>query len=411
MSENLKNIPSDEEDRVKALERYENVEKGIRREEVFDRLAALAALICNAPVAFIKLVGREKQYIKASFGSEGSTMPRSAGICQYTIMQDDILEIRDSLEHELFQKDPNLPGPDKLRFYAGVPLKTPEGYKVGTLCVIDKKPGILSESQKEAIKTLADEIISRYELILLKNLLSEKNSEKDELIKIVSHDIRNPLGGIINFSELLLEELENPDHLEMVKYIEKGGETILSIINLMLDSDNVRNRAFIVKPEQVDVVVLTKKVIGLFKSALDRKSQKLILEMDDHMDGELDKEKWELVVGTLLSNAIRFTPKKGTITIKLTTVVKTKKLLDFTIKDSGMGMPEELLEDIYSGKESIIRPCTEGKESTGFGLFMAKKYVSLLQGMIKVSSEDGKGTVIKVLIPIKKNVKANSTYR
>lgn len=400
MTENLKKIPTDEADRVKALERYENIEKGIHREEVFDRLAALAALICNAPVAFIKLVGRDKQYVKASFGSEGSTMPRSAGICQYTIMQDDILEIRDSLDHEIFKNDPSLPGPDKLRFYAGVPLKTPDGYKVGTLCVIDKKPGILSESQKEAIKTLADEIISRYELISLKNLLAEKNAEKDELIKIVSHDIRNPLGGIMNFSELLLEELEEPDHLEMVKYIIKGGETILSTINLMLDSDHVRNRAFIVKPEPVDVVVLTKKVIGLFKSTLDKKNQKLILELDDHMNGELDKEKYELIVGNLLSNAIRFNPEKGTIRIKLTTVVKTKKLLDFTIEDTGMGMSEELLEDLYSGKESSIRADTVGNKSTGFGMFMAKKYVSLLKGMIKVSSVEGKGTIINVLIPI-----------
>lgn len=400
MSDDLKNLPADEADRVKALERYENIDKDIQRNDVFDRLAALAALICNAPVAFIKLVGRDKQYVKASFGSEGSSMPRSTGICQYTIMQDDILEIRDSLEHELFKNDPNLPGPEKLRFYAGVPLKTPDGFKVGTLCVMDKKTGILSDSQKEAIRTLADEIISRYELISLKNLLSERNAEKEELIKIVSHDIRNPLGGIINFSELLLEELEDPDHLEMVKNIAKGGETILSIVNLMLDSDSVRNKAFIVKPEPVDVVALTKKVVGLFRKAMDEKNQKLIVEMDDQLDGELDKEKWELIVGNLLSNAIRFTPEKGTITIKLTSLVKTKKLLDFTIKDTGIGMPDKLLEDIYSGKETIIRPSTEGKESTGFGMFMAKKYVSLLKGMIKVSSDEGKGTVINVLIPI-----------
>ena len=400
MTENFKNLPADEEDRVKALGKYENLETGIVREKVFDRLAALAALICNAPVSFIKLVGSDKQYVKASFGSEGSTMPRSAGICQYTILQDDILEVRDSLEHELFKKDPALPGPDKLRFYAGVPLRTPEGYKVGTLCVIDKKPGKLSESQKEALRTLADEIISRYELVSVKNLLIEKNAEKDELIKIVSHDIRNPLGGIINFSELLVEELKNPDHLEMVRYIEKGAETILSIISLMLDTDYVRNNAFIVKREAVDVVELTKKVISLFKNVLDRKKQKLIIEMDDQIVGELDKEKWELIVGNLLSNAIRFTSEKGTITIKLTSVVRTKKLLDFTIIDTGMGMSEEMLEDLYTGSESIIRPCTEGKESTGFGMFMAKKYVSLLKGMIKVRSEVGNGTEVNVLIPI-----------
>ena len=400
MTEKVKHIPADEADRIKALQMYENVEEEIIREEVFDRLAALAALICNAPIAFIKLVGHDKQFIKASFGSPGSTMPRSAGICQYTILQDDVLEVRDSLEHELFKQDPDLPGPDKLRFYAGVPLRTPAGYKIGTLCVIDRIPGKLSDSQKEALRTLANEIISRYELVLIQNKLSEKNAEKDALIKIVSHDIRNPLGGIISFSEMLANELDNPEHREMLGYIEKGGETILSIINLMLDSDYVRNKAFIVKPEPVDVVSLTKKVIDLFKSAMDRKNQNLILDMEDQMEGELDKEKWELIVGNVLSNAIRFTPEKGTITIKLTKQVRTKILLDFTITDTGIGMSEEMLEEIYSGKESIIRPCTEGQESTGFGMFMAKKYVSLLKGMIKVTSEEGKGTETNVIIPI-----------
>lgn len=393
-------IPANEEARLNALGKYENLDKEIIREEVFDRLAALAALICNAPVAFIKLVSLDKQYVKASFGSDGKTMPRSAGICQYTILQDDVLEIRDSLKHALFKKDTALPGPDKLRFYAGVPLQTPDGYKVGTLCVIDKKPGRLSDSQKEALRTLADEIISRYELVSIQNLLTEKNDEKDELIKIVSHDIRNPLTGIINFSELLLEELQNPDHLEMVRNIEKGGETILTIINLMLDSDYVRNKAFIVRPEPVEVVSLTQKVIGMFKNDMERKNLTLKTEMTDHLDGELDKEKWELIVGNLLSNAIRYTKAGGSITISLKQTIRTKNLLDFTIKDTGIGIPKEMLDMIYSGNESIIRPCTEGKESTGFGLFMAKKYVSLLKGMIKITSKEGSGTEINVLIPI-----------
>lgn len=81
-------------------------------------------------------------------------------------------------------------------------------------------------------------------------------------------------------------------------------------------------------------------------------------------------------------------------------MVKTKKLLDFTINDTGVGLPGDLLEDIYSGKESSIRADTDGNKSTGFGMFMAKKYVSLMKGMIKVSSKEGKGTIINVLIPI-----------
>ncbi|MEX0944118.1 MAG: GAF domain-containing sensor histidine kinase [Balneolaceae bacterium] len=391
---------SEKRKRLNALYRYETLDHIPEQDPVFDRLAALAAQICNVPISYIKLITDDKQYVKASYGIERDDKPGSLGICQYTILQDDILEIRDSYDHELFKKNPKLHGQKNLRFYAGVPLITPDGFKIGTLCLIDTKPGVLSDSQKEALRTLADEIMSRYELNLTRNELKKKNDEKDELIKIVSHDIRNPLAGIISYSELLKEELKDEYFLEMVGNIEKGSESILSIINLMLDSEYVRNQAFIIRNEKVDAEEVTSNVIELYKKMVLRKDQKLDIRMDKQIKANLDSDKWKQIVGNLLNNAIRFTDRGGTISVHLTKTETTKTLLELTITDTGIGIPEQILDDIYSGKESIIRKDTEGKKSSGFGMFLSKKYVSLMKGMINITSKVDVGTEIKVRIPI-----------
>lgn len=400
MTPSQKKKSNRESDRVKALYRYESLEKGAQKEQVFDRLAALAAQICDVPVAYIKLITDEAQYIKASFGAEWDGKPEKPGICQHTVHQDEILEIRDSHTDELFKKNPDLNGSKELRFYAGVPLKTPDGYNIGTLCLMDTQPGQLSDSQKEALTTLADEIMSRFELNRIRDQLAKKNEEKDELIKIVSHDIRNPLAGILSYSELLKEELTNDEHHEMIRSIQKGGEDILSIINLMLDSEFVRNKAFIVRKKEIDAVQSIHKVIKLYQKAIEKKRQNLVLDLPVRMKANLDKDKWEQIIGNLLSNATRYTDVDGTITIQLKNTVMIKDLLELSVSDTGIGMSEEILENLYSGKESIIRKCTEGKKSSGFGMFITKKYVSLMKGMISVTSEVGRGSEINVRIPI-----------
>ena len=386
--------------RLKALHRYETLVDGVRKEIVFDRLAALAAQICGVPIAYIKLITDDSQYTKAAYGAEWTDKPDKLGICNHTIQQDRILEIKDSDEHELFEKDQDLRERWGRRFYAGVPLKTPDGHNIGTLCLMDDKPGSLSDSQKEALKTLSDEIISRYELNRIRDELAKKNEEKDELIKIVSHDIRNPLAGIINYSGLLIELLTDEELLEMARIIEKGGETILSVVNLMLDSDEVRNRAFIIRRTETDVAKSIRKLSDLYRKSIARKNQKLIVEIPDQLIVEIDKDKWEQIVGNLLSNAIRFTGDGGSIKIRLETNFKIKKLLDITVSDTGIGMPQDILDDIYTGRDSIMRECTEGKKSSGFGMFITKKYVQLMNGMISVSSQVGEGSEVKVRIPI-----------
>lgn len=399
LNENSQPVPGNEDQRIKALSRYESPDGEPEREEAFDRLAKLAAQICETPIAFINLIGIDKEFKKACYGFEGDTTCRSISFCQHTIMQDDVFEVPDATEDPLFQDNPNVTGSLNLRFYAGIPLKTPDDFNIGTLCLVDHEPKTLTDSQKEALKILADEIVSRFELNALKKKMESRHAEKDELIRIVSHDMRNPLMGVIGFSELLKQETANEEHREMLDYIESAGESMLNIVNVLLNSEYIRNEAFIISRKKADAADLTRKVIDLHRPFALLKKLDMNITVPDEIHCSLDAEKWKQIVGNLLSNAIKFSHTNGRIDLTLTSYTTRRTFLNLKITDKGVGMPEKMVKDIFSGKDSINREGTEGETSTGLGMYIVKKYVSLMKGTIHITSQPGEGTNVEVKIP------------
>lgn len=386
LKENSRPVPENEEQRIKALSRYVNPDAEPEREEAFDRLAKLASQICETPIAFINLIGTDKEFKKACYGFEGDTTPRSISFCQHTIMQDDVYEVPDAKKDPLFEHNPNVTGSLNLRFYAGIPLKTPDDFNIGTLCLVGHEPQTLTDSQKEALKILADEIVSRFELNALKKKMETRHAEKDELIRIVSHDMRNPLMGVIGFSELIKQDTDNEEHREMLNYIESAGESMLNIVNVLLNSEYIRNEAFIINRKKADAADLTRKVIDLHRPYALLKNLTLNINMDDQIPCSLDTEKWKQVVGNLFSNAIKFSNPKGRIDLTLTSFKTRRTFLNLKIADNGIGMTSDMIKNIFSGKDSIRREGTEGETSTGLGMYIVKKYVSLMKGTIHITS-------------------------
>jgi signal transduction histidine kinase len=281
-----------------------------------------------------------------------------------------------------------------------VPLTTQDGFNIGTLCLIGHQPGSLSESQKEALRILSDEIISRYELKSLKEKMEKRNAEKDELIRIVSHDMRNPLTGIIGFSELMQQETGNDEHREMLEYIETAGESMLNIVNVLLNSEYIRNEAFIINKREANASELTQNVIDLHTPFALMKNLDMDVQMEEDIICNLDAEKWKQIVGNLLNNAIKFSHPDDQIKLSLTTFIKRKPFLLLKITDKGIGISDEMIQNLFSGKDSIRREGTNGEESTGLGMYIVKKYVSLMGGTISISSTQGSGTQVTVQIPV-----------
>lgn len=157
-------LPINEQERLAALRKYDILDS--EPEAVFDSLVQLATYICQVPIAAISLVDEHRQWFKAIAGLSARETSRDVAFCAHTILQDEVMIVPDATKDERFFDNPLVTSAPDIRFYAGVPLATPQGFHLGTLCVIDTVPRTLAAPQLEAIKTLADNIMAHLDLRL-----------------------------------------------------------------------------------------------------------------------------------------------------------------------------------------------------------------------------------------------------
>ncbi len=175
---NIYPVPENEKERLEALYSYNILDSSADKD--MDAITLLASRICQTPVAYVSLIDEKRQWFKAMIGFNRDETPREDSLCQYTIMQDKIYEIPDITKNELFSQNPLFNAKNGIQFYAGAPLIDPNGYRLGTLCVIDVKPRVLSIEQKEGLELLAREVVAH--LIIRKDNL-ELAQSKAELQK------------------------------------------------------------------------------------------------------------------------------------------------------------------------------------------------------------------------------------
>jgi GAF domain-containing protein len=148
-------IPPDEEERMSVLRQYQILDTP--PEAVYDDIAHVAAGVCDTPLALIALVDGTRNWFKARVGvdEELTESPRDISFCGHAILRKDIFEVTDALIDERFADNPLVESPPHIRFYAGAPLITPDGYQLGTICAIDVRARQLTEAQLDTLAALS----------------------------------------------------------------------------------------------------------------------------------------------------------------------------------------------------------------------------------------------------------------
>ncbi|BCS35354.1 hypothetical protein TBR22_A45810 [Luteitalea sp. TBR-22] len=202
-------LPENEQARLEALRRYGVLDTA--PEETFDRFTRLASSILGTPIALISLIDESRQWFKSELGLGVRHTPRDQAFCAHTILGDDVLVVPDATADERFAANPLVTGSPDIRFYAGAPLTTPDGYRLGTLCVIDRKAHVdgLTPYQQQQLRDLAALVVDQLEL---RRSTAELEANRKQL-ELASMATRASLDAILITRA---EPIDGPDGPEVI---------------------------------------------------------------------------------------------------------------------------------------------------------------------------------------------------
>lgn len=374
-------MPANEQQRLAALRAYDILDTP--PEEAFDRITELLALLLDTPVALVSFVDADRQWFKSRVGTADTETPRQLAFCGYTILSDDAFIVEDTHLDRRFLDHPLVTEVPGLRFYAGAPLTSHDGLRIGSLCTIDSRPRHLSDRERRILQTLARIASDQLELRRTGQRLDRELHEraaierrKDELVASVSHELRTPLTSIAGSLALIASGAAGalPDQAKrLVEIAHRNSQRLQLIVNDILDAERIasgkvtfRREPFLidhVAGQAVEAVQPFARKFGVGLHLATTAGQQLAVAGD--------AERTLQVMDNLLSNAIKFSPANSTVEIAVEGVGPSAVV---SVRDHGPGIAQEFHDRVFERftmAEGPARPVA----SSGLGLNIARAIV------------------------------------
>lgn len=243
-------------------------------------------------------------------------------------------------------------------------------------------------------------LIEKNKVISEQNILLENaNGTKQKLFTLISHDLINPFNTLLGFTQLLKEDYNKLNETQRMSYIDiinKSAKSNHSLVKNLLNWSRAQQNAISVNKVSHNSFDLINEAIAPYKLLAQNKNIDIILPKDKNLMCETDQNLLKTCIGNLFSNAIKYTPRNGTITFD-TGIEKNN--FQISIQDTGVGMTIEQQNDLFNLSKSKSNPGTEKEKGTGLGLLICKEFIELQNGSIEVLSEQNKGTKFILTLP------------
>ncbi len=423
-------IPDNDTERLLALARYDLL--NTPPEESFTNLAHIISQVFHAPIALISLVDEKRVFFKANVGmSDVKSTSRGVSLCSLGILDAHPTVFEDALQEPCLLANPLVVGEFGLRFYAGAPLITPDGYNIGTVCVLDRKPRDFSEDDRKLLKRFAVTVMHEIELRLAARQkadvletqvdartaelrianaeLHRTNQELEQFAYVASHDLQEPLRKIMIFGGMLRAEygsaLEEKGQLYLQR-IHDNTDRMRQLIGDLLEFSSID------KFEANRTTVDLNEVLNEIRENLNLKIEETAANI--HTDTlpvvwAVSSQMHQLFFN-LISNALKFSYPHTSPSIQVTSepLAETerrnhfpesgKNYVKIMVADNGIGF-----EPVFAEKIFVIFQRLHNKndyDGNGIGLAICKRIVENHGGVIFAENKPNEGASFKIILPM-----------
>lgn len=257
----------------------------------------------------------------------------------------------------------------------------------------------MNEAEEQLAEQNLKILHQKEELERQKAELLELNATKDKFFSIIAHDLRSPITTLISLSEVLhtdMELLESDQQKEILQSLHMLSRNYLKLLDNLLQWARVQTRRLKTEPTHYDVSEVITEVINFYRPyALDKQIR---LKAEDIKPVAVfsDKNILRLVLRNLISNAIKFTQPDGEVHVSL---VEMENQVEIIVQDNGLGMTDQVLQNLFRIDKTSSSPGTAGEKGTGLGLILCREFVEMNHGKISAESRHGYGSTFRFTVP------------
>ena len=372
-------------------------------ESDFDDIAVLAAQLCRTPIALVSLVDADRQWFKARVGVQVCETARADSFCAHAMYDVDVMQVPDARLDPRFQDNPLVTGEPDIVFYAGAPLVTSTGEVLGSLCVIDHEPRLLTPAECQGLRTLARHVIAQLELRqyargvdAANERLREADKIRDEFVSRVTHELRTPLTAINGYLEMLADDdVEPAAGIDFLTRIRRNSDRLMALVDDMLLAAQAGRYQLRLTKCRVDLAELSRAAVVRNQALAAGRGLEIRADAPEPVLVEADEVRLVQVIERLVLNAVKFTPRGG---ITVGAAVRGDQV-ELTVRDTGVGIDPGDRERVLAPFRRSAHAERAEVQGAGLGLSIVKAIVDGHGGSVRIESEPGRGTTIIVSLP------------